>query len=54
MTYESVLEFIKKGEDFIALDVMIQMEYCSDCTLREYLDNKDRKIDRRENLNLFK
>jgi hypothetical protein len=41
-----VFEYIKKEEDFIALDVMIQMEYCSGQTLREYLDRRDRKIDR--------
>jgi hypothetical protein len=29
-----MMEFIKKGQDFIILDVMIQMEYCSGMTLR--------------------
>jgi hypothetical protein len=40
-THESMIEFIKKGQDFITLDVMIQMEYCSGMTLRDYLDDKN-------------
>ncbi len=50
----SLFEFIKEGKDFIALDLMIQMEYCSGLTLKEFIDNKSRKIDRRTNLSFFK
>lgn len=33
---------------------MIQMEYCSGMTLREYLDSSEFKIDRQKNLQFFK
>jgi serine/threonine protein kinase len=48
------MEFIKKGQDFITLDVMIQMEFCSGKTLREYLDQPERNVDRKQNLTFFK
>lgn len=51
---ESIFEYIKTGQDFIALDVMIQMEYCSGMSLKDYIEDSSRKINRSEILSYFK
>jgi len=34
---DALIEFIRKGQKFISIDLMIQMEYCSGQTLQELL-----------------
>jgi len=41
-----MFNLIKNGENFIALDVMIQMEYCEGMTLKDFIESRNRKIDR--------
>jgi len=40
-----MLELIRNGKDFVALDVMIQIEFCSDLTLRDYIIKRE-SVDR--------
>ncbi len=53
-THESMVNYIEKKQSFIILNVMIQMEYCSGNTLRDYIDKKERTVNRLENLQIFK
>jgi hypothetical protein len=50
----SLYHLIEKGQDFMALNVMIQMECCIGVTLREYLDDKEYQINRKIIFHLFK
>jgi serine/threonine protein kinase len=45
---------IEKEKDFITLNVMIQMEFCTGDTLRALLDDRDYKVNRKVVYHLFK
>jgi len=51
---EAIKQFIKQGEMFATIEIMIQMEYCSGRTLKEVLDDPTRTISRGANFNFFK
>ena len=51
---EALIEFIRKDQKFVSIDLMIQMEYCSGHSLKELLEEPDRQIDRQQNLSFFK
>jgi len=50
----SLYQLIDKAKDFITLNVMIQMEHCTGETLREFLDRKDYKVNRKMVNHYFK
>ena len=52
-TNESLINIIEVGQKIISLEVMIQMEYCSGRTLKDYIQNST-SINRETNLQLFK
>lgn len=51
---EALIEFIKKEQKFISIDLMIQMEFCSGSTLQQHLEEPGRVINRQENFSFFK
>ena len=52
-TNESLINIIEVGQKIISLEVMIQMEYCSGRTLKDYIKSST-SINRDTNLQLFK
>ena len=50
----SLYKLVDKEKSFITLNVMIQMEYCTENTLRSFLDHKDYKVNRKVIFHLFK
>jgi hypothetical protein len=38
---QTVNEYIQAGREYFALNLMIQMEYCTDQTLQEYLEARN-------------
>jgi translation initiation factor 2-alpha kinase 4 len=50
----SLFQLIDNDKDFITLNVMIQMEHCTGNTLREFLDKKDYKVNRKLIFHYFK
>ena len=53
MITETINEYIKVGQPFIALNLMIQTEYCSGNTLRDFILARRGKVSRKDNLKLF-
>jgi serine/threonine protein kinase len=51
---DALVEFIRKDQKFVSIDLMIQMEYCSGESLKEMLDQPGRTIDRHQNISFFK
>ena len=51
---EALIEFIRKEQKFISIDLMIQMEYCSGLSLESTLQDPKRQIDRQKILHIFK
>jgi serine/threonine protein kinase len=49
---ETVNGYIKAGKEYYALNLMIQMEFCTEKTLEEYLQARA-MVDRKFNLNVF-
>lgn len=52
-TNESLINIIEVGQKIISLEVMIQMEFCSGRTLKDYIQSTT-SINRENNLQLFK
>lgn len=58
-SFDSSEELLSSGRSSVALEnympvlLHIQMEYCQGMTLKEWLDNKDRIIDRKKNYTFF-
>lgn len=46
-------KFIRTNQDYISLNLMIQTEYCSGQTLKDYIKNRKGKIDREMNFKIF-
>ena len=51
---EDLAQLIRKGQSFLTLKLMIQMEYCEGMTLKKYLSLPERKVSRKESLIIFR
>ncbi len=44
---------MKNKQPYISLNLMIQTEYCSGLTLKKFIKNRQSKIDRKQNYQIF-
>lgn len=54
---ETLNNFLRQGQEYMSVNMMIQMEYCAGQTLRDFLDNRNRGqgavVDRAQSFKIF-